>query len=270
VEAEKQPLTRISATCPLPVDWPEQTVKLLSENKPPGCKTRERTIPGMGAVWVVECPKLSRGQSLEVERVYEITRSQVIKELKQEQLSRPRMLSRELRGYLRGSPGIETADRELGELAEKLGSTQKPPWEYAQAASQWIRENVRYELGEFRGAKFACQKRQGDCEDLSALMIALCRIAEIPARTVWVEGHAYPEFYLEDGAQQGHWIPVQLHGTEKFGTITETRPILQKGDQYRDPVTRQQVRYLPQQAIAFGGPATLSVTRSILAVEPGD
>jgi hypothetical protein len=62
----------------------------------------------------------------------------------------------------------------------------------------------------------------------------MCRSEGIPARTVWVEGHCYPEFYLEDAAGIGHWFPCQAAGTRAFGEMPDQLPILQKGDNFRD------------------------------------
>ena len=264
IAAEAKSLRRVTATCPIPVDWREQKVKLLSESQPQGCKTRERTVEGMGGLWVLECPKLSAGETVEAERIYEITRFQVVCKLDSENLSRPQSVPQDLRDYLRDSPGIETSDPELRKLAGTFGGSEKSSWEFANAAAEWVRKHVKYQTGAYRGAKFAFEHRRGDCEDLSALFIALCRISKIPAHTVWVEGHAYPEFYLEDAEKQGHWIPVELHGPRAFGRIRQTQPILQKGDQYLDPATRQRLRYLPQQATAYGGQPKLQVTRKIL------
>ena len=52
----------------------------------------------------------------------------------------------------------------------------------------------------------------GDCEELSSLFIALCRAHGIPARTVWVPDHCYPEFYLA-----GFQLPDVFLGS--FGTL---------------------------------------------------
>ncbi len=264
VEAEGRPLSRVTATCPLPVDWREQKVKLLSETKPDRCKTRERSVEGMGGLWVLDCPKLSPGQIIEAERIYQITRFQVVCQLDLKQLNRPQAVALELRNYLSDSPGIETGDADLKELAEKIAGSEKSPAEFAKAAADWVRGHVQYQPGGYRGAKFAFEHHRGDCEDMSALLIALCRINKIPARTVWVEGHAYSELYLEGGGKRGYWIPVELTRPQAFGRIREMQPILQKGDQYRDPATRQPIRYLPQQAIAYRSRAKLKVTRTIL------
>jgi hypothetical protein len=243
-------------------------VKLLSESLPRGCKSRELSVKNMGTVWIVECPKLPAGTSLEAERIYALTRTPVQQEFDPLAWKRPGQLTAELRGHLQPSPGIETGDPNLKRLAEDLAKSNPDPGKFAEAGLSWIRTNVRFELGTFQGAKSAHQNRKGDCEDLSALFIALCRINEIPARTVWVEGHAYAEIFLEEAGGKGHWIPVEFSGTQGIGHIQETRPILQKGDQYRDPATKQRVRYLPQQAVAFGGEAKLSITRTVLEDKP--
>ena len=61
-------------------------------------------------------------------------------------------------------------------------------------------------------ARAALDDGYGDCEELTSLFIAMCRINKIPARAVWVPGHCYPEFYLEDEQGNGHWYPCQAAG----------------------------------------------------------
>jgi hypothetical protein len=80
----------------------------------------------------------------------------------------------------------------------------------------------------------------------------MCRLSGVVARSVWVEGHNYPEFYLLDSKGKGHWIPAQVVGPPWFGEMTEYRPIFQKGDRFYDPFQRQYVRYTPQTMKADG------------------
>ena len=63
----------------------------------------------------------------------------------------------------------------------------------------------------------------------------MARAAGIPARTVWVEGHCYPEFYLVCPQGEGYWYPCQAAGARAFGSMPDLLPILQKGDNFRDP-----------------------------------
>ena len=91
----------------------------------------------------------------------------------------------------------------------------------------------------------ALETGEGDCEDLSTLFIALCRINGIPARTVRVPEHCWAEFYLEDSAKNGYWFPAQVAGNEPLGYSSDHRMILQKGDAFRIPESRREIsRYV--------------------------
>ncbi len=90
----------------------------------------------------------------------------------------------------------------------------------------------------------ALESGYGDCEELSSLFIAICRLHDIPARAVWVPGHTYPEFFMVDEEGEGHWFPCQAAGTYAFGTMNELRPILQKGDKFNVPAQSDPMRYL--------------------------
>ena len=130
-----------------------------------------------------------------------------------------------------GAVGVAGEDR--SEAAE--GGGEPTTWQLVEAMYDWVRENVEYKEGPFKGAMDALKEGHGDCEELSSLFIALCRASGIPARTVWIPGHCYPEFYLTDASGNGYWFPCQAAGSRDFGGIAEHRPILQKGDNFSDP-----------------------------------
>jgi hypothetical protein len=180
------------------------------------------------------------------------------------ELAVPEPLPRELRGYLQAAPDFDDPDRRIQTLADSLRQADEPAGATARRYFDWVREHVQYREGGFRGAATALDSGAGDCEDMTALFVALCRSSGIPARPVWVEGHAYPEFYVADASGDGGWIPVQVAGPEWFGTMLPDQPILQKGDRARDPIQRRDGRYIAQSARALGGPVELEVTRTIL------
>ncbi len=65
--------------------------------------------------------------------------------------------------------------------------------------------------------------------------------------------HCYAEFYLEDDAGQGHWFPCQLAGDREFGAIENIGPILQKGDNFRNPQNpKEKLRYVTNYFNAAG------------------
>ena len=116
-----------------------------------------------------------------------------------------------------------------------------------------------------KGALAALRDGTGDCEEMTSLFIAVCRASDIPARTVWVPGHCYPEFYLEDEEGKGHWFPCQAAGSRDFGGILEYRPVLQKGDNFRPPYDRsERQRYLAEHLTGTGGKPTVKFVRKTL------
>ncbi len=263
VDAPRVTIRNVTATGPVPIDWPEQKVRLLSETKPPGSRTTLTQFRGQAGMLVFRVPYIRGGSSAVVERVYELTRYRIHFQVNPSELLAVKKLSRELRGFLIAAPGVETKNGRIVQLAESLTKPDADAWTTTRQYFDWVRENVQYEFGKFRGAVYALDKKTGDCEDMTALFVALCRVSRIPARTVWIEGHAYPEFYLQDKQRQGYWIPAQVSGPDWFGEMTEYRPILQKGDRFYDALTRRHVRYVPQTAWAQGGPARLSCTRTL-------
>ncbi len=244
VTASEGPALGIIAAAPVPSDWPEQKIRVVEESTSPEVqRMRFRTVGDGARQMVVEIPRLAAGQSAEAMLTVEITKSEIHEPGDPSSLAKPARITRNLRVYLSPSPQIESNHREIEALAAQISENQTNSWETVLAIYDWVRENVQYREGPLKGALAALHDRDGDCEELTSLFIALCRAQGIPARTVWVPGHCYPEFYLEDAQGKGHWFPCQAAGASQFGEMIETRPILQKGDNFRLPEERQAVRY---------------------------
>jgi hypothetical protein len=131
-------------------------------------------------------------------------------------------------------------------LAKELAAGKTGAWETVETFYDWVRDHVEYKNGKLKGAVAALQDGDGDCEELTSLFIALCRVHRIPARTVWVPGHCYAEFYLEDQSGAGHWFPCQAAGAREFGGMQDFKPILQKGDSFRVPEQKEPQRYVAE------------------------
>jgi hypothetical protein len=252
ISAVEAAVTNVIATGPIPMDWPEQTVRLLSEKISPGAKCTESVLKGQASLIRFQVAKIPQGGSASVERLYEITRYRTKFAMSGEGLKVPKRVPAELKDQVAGEPpGIELHDSKMVSLAKMLRGTdgETAPGETIKGIWNWTRDNVKFENGNFRGALYAVENRCGDCEEMSALFVGLCRLSGIPARTVWVEsqqtGHDYPEFYLVDAKGKGHWIPAQVVGPPWFGEMTEYRPIFQKGDRFYDPLQKTFVRYVP-------------------------
>ena len=240
-------VTGILATTPVPMDWPEQQVKIVSEDKSANVgKISYRTLDGGVKQMLVSIPRLNAGEDASAIVTFEVTRNEVLAPSETAIYDTPAKTSRELSKFLLPSPYIESTDAKIRLLAADITAGKEPGWDRAAALFDWVRENVKYEFAEkIKPAVQALDDKQGDCEELSSLVIALCRAKKIPARAVWVPGHCYPEFYLTDDKGQGHWFPCQAAGADRqFGSMIEDRPILQKGDNFRVPEERGPQRYV--------------------------
>ena len=239
--------TGLLATIPVPTDWPEQSVRVINEEMTPHIRNvKYRMIDGGVKQMVVSVPLIRRGETATALLTLEVDRRPVTAPEQTEGLRIPRRVPRDLKRHLGPSPQIESRHREIRQLARELVDSSLTPWQQVEAFYDWVRENVTYENGDLKGALAALRDKSGDCEELTSLFIALCRNHGVPARTVWIPGHCYPEFYLEDESGEGRWYPCQAAGTRMFGSMSEARPILQKGDNFNVPEKDGRQRYVSE------------------------
>jgi transglutaminase-like putative cysteine protease len=100
----------------------------------------------------------------------------------------------------------------LGRLAWDLFGKIEHPYEKVVAITDWIHDNVDYELGSTTSITSAFDtvtQRAGVCRDFAHLGIALCRALNIPAR--YFSGYAYelepPDFHAcFEAFIDGHWF----------------------------------------------------------------
>jgi transglutaminase-like putative cysteine protease len=270
IEAPDGAAKDVVAIFPVPIEWPEQRLRILSEKGSSNIKVSETVMPGQCGMLKLQVPMIAKGATVTFERLYEITRYRTEFKLPAEELTLPKQPPAGLRDQLtKPAPGIEMDHPKIASLARDLGhdNATAQNWDQIKAFWSWTRDNVTFQNGDFRGALYSVENKCGDCEEMSALFIGLCRLNGGLARTVWVEGHDYPEFYMLDKEGKGHWIPAQVVGPPWFGEITEYRPIFQKGDRFYDPLQKQYVRYAPQTVRADGGgaPPKLNIIHDIIA-----
>ena len=237
----------IVATCPLPVDWPEQTVKDLEQQVSEQVgKVTIKTLDDSVRQMIVTIPRLAPGQQAKAVVRMEITKSWIEAPESTDDLLIPSRVDRKLRTYLLPSPYIESRDRRIQQLAKQLISDEANGWGQIEGVFDWVRENVEYRFDEkIKSCLQALDDGVGDCEEMSSLFIAICRAAGVPARAVWIPGHTYPEYYLVDEQGVGRWYPCQVAGAgHDFGRMPESKPILQKGDRFRITGAREPQRYV--------------------------
>lgn len=246
VQASGGPSASLYGTLPIPTDWPEQTVRIVTEDVSPlVTATTYRDLSGVRQM-LFKIPRLPAGETAQALVTLEITKSSVLPPDNPQSLKIPRSVPREVRSCLGISPRIECRDRDIERKAKEIVEGKTCAWDEVQAIYDWIRDNVIYRDGKEKGAAATLDDGFGNKHDLTSLFIALCRAHKVPARTVWVPDHVYAEFYLVDDQDQGHWFPCQVAGPRDFGNLSDNRPILQKGDNISVPEERGPQRFVPE------------------------
>lgn len=248
VRAVGGPCRGLFATLPVPFDWPEQEVRVDAEDFSPEVqKVDYRMLEGTVRQMLVSIPRLEGGQEAHAIVTFEVRKRAILPPEDTAQFEVPKKLNRQLKKYLAKSPFIEVRHRTITSLAREISESHPAAWEKVDAIYEEVQRRVEYKTSPLKGAVAALRDGNGDCEDLTSLFIALCRANKIPARTVWVPGHCYPEFYLTDAENNGYWFPCQVAGTRSFGEMEEQRPILQKGDNFKVPEKpRDRERYVAE------------------------
>lgn len=266
------PCSGILATVPVPTDWPEQQVRIHDEQISPGARVRYRVLDNGVKQMMVMIPSIPAGQTAEALVTFEVTKSEIIAPKDTTGFTIPKRAPRDARMFLAESPYIEVRNSKIRKAAREAveGLDDDAHWEKVEQIYDWVRERVKYREGKLKGAVAALEDGEGDCEELTSLFIALCRANKIPARTVWVPGHCYPEFMLMDEDNKPHWFPCQAAGTKAFGGMPDMRPILQKGDNFRVPEERKAKRYVAEWLEVKGlrgGPPKVRFVRDLLPAE---
>ena len=238
----------IFATAPVPIECPEQTIELIEEERLGSVgKIRLKPLKPVGRQMMFKIDRMQPQEEALAATLFRITKRVIKAPSNTDEFKFAANPRGALRTYYLGeSPFIDVKAPQVIAIAEQLkkDNTDLNAWDQVEAIYTWVRENVAYKFDtQIKSCVAALEDGTGDCEELSSLFIAICRIQNIPARAVWIPGHTYPEFYLEDQQGKGHWFPCQAAGTYQFGSMSESRPILQKGDRFKISGQRQLVRY---------------------------
>jgi hypothetical protein len=240
ITASRGACRHVTALVAVPLECPEQQVKIIDEEVSGEIGSVDYRPLAGGEVrqMVISIPRLASGATAQATIDFEVTTRPILPPERTDDLVIPQRPPRTVRQYLGGSPYIETKHQKIRALAKEVWAEldeSATDWERVEAIYDLVLEKVEYVEGPDKGALDALRDEQADCQGRSMLFIALCRANKVPARMVWVDGHAYPEFYLEDAEGQGYWFPCESAGTRAFGEMPLARTIFQKGDNFRVP-----------------------------------
>jgi hypothetical protein len=284
IRAVGGPCAGLLGTFPVPTDWPEQQVKVSSEQISPSVQRHNyRSSDGLKQM-VMEVPQLGAGDTAECFITFEITRQRLRPPKDTAGLIIPKNPPREFTKFLNPSPLIESTNAKVRTLARELTAGKDTAWDQVQAIAAGVREKVKYEVDTkdvMKGAIGALRDGKADREDLTATFVATCRAAKIPARMVWAMDYCYAEFYLEekpsdekspsdnksgdekalkvkktakeDKTPKGTWYPCVVHEEVELGAVTDLRPILEKGDNFKVPEEKTVQRFIKEFLTGKGG-----------------
>jgi transglutaminase-like putative cysteine protease len=248
----------IVAMVTVPLECPEQQVQLLDEDFSTEVgEVSYRNLQEGARQMLISVPFLPSGATARAVVTAEVTMRPVLPPENPQLLKIPKRVDRKLRMFLNGSPYIEVKHQRIRSLNKEILKDVDPSasdWEKVEAIYDYVLEHVDYVEGPDKGAVESLRDGQADCQGRSMLFIALCRANKVPARMVWVDGHAYPEFYMEHAEGEGNWYPCESAGTRAFGEMPLARVILQKGDNFTVPERKERLRYASDYLIGLPTP----------------
>lgn len=245
--------TQIKATTPLPVDCPEQKLE-AGPMQTQGCEAEIRNVGEQARQLALYAPQIAQGQTISAKITYKATLSKQYLNYQREQFPQKQTIPADVgKQYLGESPGIQTRCKEIHDLLGSLRGDLQHPWDLARKFADWVPRNMQPLIGPYMGVSKALQKHQGDCAEMSAVFVALCRAAGIPARLVWVPNHNWSEMYLTDKDGKGHWIPVHTACYFWFGWTGAHELVIQKGDRLHIPDRGGHLFRLQEDWLQWGG-----------------
>jgi transglutaminase-like putative cysteine protease len=112
---------------------------------------------------------------------------------------------------------IESDDPDIRAAAEEAVGRVVGTRARAEALTRFVNSTVQKKpTVSLPSAREVLRTRIGDCNEHTALFVAMSRSVGIPARIAvglaFVRGafyyHAWPEIYIDEGATRGYWLPV--------------------------------------------------------------
>jgi transglutaminase-like putative cysteine protease len=123
----------------------------------------------------------------------------------------------DLAQYLKAEAFIESDDPDIRAAAEGAVQGVRGARARAEALTRFVNSTVQKKpTVSLPSAREVLRTRIGDCNEHTALFVAMSRSIGIPARIAvglaFVRGafyyHAWPEVYLDEGPERGLWLPV--------------------------------------------------------------
>ncbi len=268
VDARKGPVQELLAMVAVPFDCAEQEVEIVDQEVTQQIDQIDyrylNKYSGGGArQLLISIPYLPGRQVAKALITFEVRTRTILPPEETQSLTVPKKPDRSLKKYLGKSPYIETKHSKIKKTLRTIDqeleaeNENATAWQRVEAIYDFVQDHVKYVEGPDKSAIRTLNDASGDCQNISALFVALCRTAGVPARIVWVHEHNYPEFCLTDAEGKPRWYPCESSGMRAFGEMPLARVIMQKGDNFRVPERpRESLRYASDYLIGLPVPGS--------------
>ncbi len=240
-------------TIPVPNEWPEQSVAMVAEDIPPSVgEVKFRELESGVKQLMFTFPIVRAREQTVATMTFQVATSQVEAPKDTSLFDRPKSNNKEAKMYLGVSPYINYRDSKIRKQVKELVADKPNVWEETKAIFEWVGDSIEQRDGEPTNIEDVFDQQYGCAEDRVALFVGMCRANKIPARMVWVEGTQYAEFMLADEEKNSYWFPCNVNGIREFGSISDPRIILQKGDSIRVPEKEDRQKFVAEFAAVTG------------------
>lgn len=256
-------------TMPLPTNWPEQGVTIAEENIPTTiAKVGFRDLDSGVKQLVASIPNIRAREEITISMTFIVSTSQINPPIDTSVFVRPKTSHRAGRPYLGVSPQINFRDSKLRKQVKEVVANQSDLWSEIESIYDWVRDNIEDNTAQPQDIVAVFRAKAGCNEDKVGLFVAMCRAHKIPARMVWVQGTQYAEFMLVDSQANAHWFPCSVGGVRDFGSMSEPRIVLQKGDSIRVPEKEGRQKFVGEFATCQGkSKPSVQFQRQVLSVD---
>lgn len=235
-------------TIPIPNSWHDQDVKLEDEDFSTHVgKVKYRVMDEGVRQMVLNIPRVPADSEARALVTFEVKTRAILAPEKTDIFEIPSRVSRDIKIHTNPSPYINSRSTAIRKKVKELVEGKTTAWEQVRAIYDFVHDEVEV-IGSAKmaGSEAALRNMKAIGEDKVNLFVAMCRSHKVPCRIVWIRGHFYPEFYLEDDEKVGHWFPCEVVGNTDFGSFSKPRPILQRGDNIKVPEKKERQRFVAE------------------------
>lgn len=263
------PTQNMFISIPVPNTWPEQSVAPVVEDIPPEIgNVKYRELNSRVKQLIVSIPTIEARQKIQISMTFLVSTNQVNPPEDPTVFLRPKTNHRAGKPYLGVGPQLNFKDSKLRKEVKSITANKDNLWAEVEAIFDWVRENIEDDNQKPRDLISVYRKKTGCNEDKVRMFVGMCRAHKIPARMVWVEGTQYAEFMLVDSQANPHWFPCTVGGVREFGSISEPRVVLQKGDSIRVPEKEGRQKFVAEFAMCRGrAKPSVKFSRQLLPAE---